>query len=146
MADRRDRRTPTPELTARIVNMVRSGTSPEVAARAAGVPKKTYDNWVIKGEGGQGNAVYMKFAEQIAEARAVAEAVQVAAVSKAANDGSWQAAAWLLERGFAGWQRQSVVVPDRLTQRQRDNAERAAGVDPFEELDNVTRLPTRRPT
>ena len=44
------------------------------------------------------SGAYRDFYLAVEQARAEAESIQVVRVSQAANNGSWQAAAWLLER------------------------------------------------
>ena len=91
-----------------IVDLVRAGNYPEVAAQAAGINPATYYRWMQKGE--EGTKPYGEFREAVKEAQAAAEAHAVTIVRKAALDGSWQAAAWFLERSKAErWRRKENV-------------------------------------
>lgn len=98
----------TPEVHKRIVDMVRAGNYPEIAAQAAGINSATYYRWMQKGE--DGTAPYGEFREAVKEAQAAAESHAVTTIRKAAMDGTWQAAAWYLERSKPErWRRRENV-------------------------------------
>ena len=98
----------TPEVEEKIVSLVRAGNYPEVAAQAAGIDPRTYYRWMEKGE--NGTAPYGQFRHAVKEAQAAAESHAVTIIRKAAMDGSWQAAAWFLERSKAErWRRKENV-------------------------------------
>ena len=98
----------TPEVQEKIVSLVRAGNYPEVAAQAAGIDPRTYYRWMEKGE--DGPAPYGQFRHAVKEAQAAAESHAVTIIRKAAIDGSWQAAAWFLERSKAErWRRKENV-------------------------------------
>lgn len=89
----------TPEVTDQITRLIRVGNTVEIAAAAAGISRSTFFAWMDRGKkSGASNAPYREFREAVGQARAEAEAVLVGRVSKAAANGSWSAAAWLLER------------------------------------------------
>ena len=94
-----------------VVRHLESGSSLEVAARAAGVARRTLQRWLAAGEeaetadeaGSKLSAreqAYLELREAAAEARARAQVRALATIQKAGLDGSWQAAAWFLERVF----------------------------------------------
>jgi hypothetical protein len=90
----------TDEITERIVSVLRSGGYAQAAAAAAGVPVRTYNHWLERGdpEGTSKNdAPYREFREKVERAIAEGEAVTVGLISRAALK-DWKAAAWLLER------------------------------------------------
>jgi hypothetical protein len=96
------------EVQEKIVSLVRAGNYPEVAAQAAGVAGRTYYEWMAKGE--DGREPYAQFMQAVKEAQAAAESHAVTIIRKAALDGSWQAAAWFLERSKAErWRRKENV-------------------------------------
>jgi hypothetical protein len=96
------------EVQEKIVSLVRAGNYPEVAAQAAGVAGRTYYEWMSKGE--DGREPYAQFMQAVKEAQAAAESHAVTIIRKAALDGSWQAAAWFLERSKAErWRRKENV-------------------------------------
>ena len=96
------------EVQEKIVNLVRTGNYPEVAAQAAGISGKTYYEWMKRGEDEAG--IYREFRKAVKEAQAAAESHAVTIIRKAALDGSWQAAAWFLERSKAErWRRKENV-------------------------------------
>lgn len=94
----------TAEVSERIVRAIRAGNYPEVAARHAAVHPSTYYRWMERGEL-EGEAPeddpYRHFRSEVERAIADAEAAEVGLVVKAARDGDWRAAAWLLERRFS---------------------------------------------
>lgn len=87
-----------------IVERVRAGAYPEVAAASTGVHPSTFYRWKTWGEDRVENgrvrrarAGYREFREALSRAEAEGEMVHVANVAKAAPD-DWRAAAWYLER------------------------------------------------
>ena len=93
-----------------IVRHLESGTTLAVAAQAAGVTRRTLRNWLAAGEEAEAAAelrqlndreqAYLDLREAAEEARARAQVRALASIQRAGLDGSWQAAAWFLERVF----------------------------------------------
>ncbi len=101
----------TEQVRAEIVRNLESGTTLEVAAQAAGVTRRTLRNWLAAGEQAETTVEhgerlsarqqsYLDLHEAARAARARAQVRALATVQKAALDGSWQAAAWFLERVY----------------------------------------------
>ena len=108
----------TPELQAEMEKLFATGCTIETACAMVGLGISTFHNWMVLGkEGGSGNGKYMEFWDVIKKAQAVPLTESIAIVRKAArplfdevikpdgtverslvNGGSWQAAAWILER------------------------------------------------
>jgi len=115
----KNRATFAPELTTRIVDLVRAGNYIETAAKAAGIHKSTYYAWMERGEAAaeaisRGEAVsdeeaaFADFYERVKIAEGLAEVDAIAAVREA--DRGWQAHMTYLERRFADrWRQQSGV-------------------------------------
>lgn len=82
-----------------ILDAIRAGNYVETAARAAGVGKSTFYEWLER---------FPEFADAVEKARAEAETRYVAVIEQATVT-SWQAAAWWLERS----------APDRWGRRER---------------------------
>ena len=80
----------------RILDVVREGNSYENAARVAGLSASTLHDWRARGKRGEDR--YSEFLVRLEKARGEAEAASVAIVRTAATGGTWQAAAWWLER------------------------------------------------
>src|SRR5689334_19223685 len=109
----------TPELTTRIVDLVRAGNYIETAAKAAGIHKSTYYSWLRRGEEAaeaesrdepvtDEEAAFVDFYRQVSQAEGQAEADALAAVREA--DKGWQAHMTYLERRFANrWRQQSGI-------------------------------------
>lgn len=92
----------TDEIREQIATFIEVGVPAEVAARASGISPRTYYAWKSRADrGGKNDAPYRRFVERIEQAQATAEANLVASIQRSADRGSWQAAAWLLERGLS---------------------------------------------
>lgn len=91
----------TAEVQDRIVGALRAGSYQETAARYAGISPKTFYEWMNRGESDDPEqTLFREFREAVERAKADAEIRDLLLIDKAANDGSWQAAAWKLERKF----------------------------------------------
>lgn len=100
----------TPEIQTRIVEAVTAGNYMETAAAYAGVGVSTFYRWMQEGEDPKSPKRKREFREAVLQARAQAEVRNVTLIQRAANDGSWQAASWFLERSFqAKWGKNARV-------------------------------------
>jgi hypothetical protein len=88
----------TQETTDKICLAIRAGNYAKVAAEMAGIGETTYYRWLEEGQKVGASKVYREFWESIKRAEADAEVAAVALIRQAANNGTWQAASWLLER------------------------------------------------
>lgn len=87
----------TPELTARICELVRSGNFLETAAWSAGIDDKTLHNW--RNWGSDGREPYKFFFQAVKQAEADSEIALVERM-RSGEQFVWVAAATLLERRF----------------------------------------------
>lgn len=128
----------TPELTDRLVAVLRTGNYIEVACRAVGLPPRTFRDWMARGASGdRRDLIYRGFRERVEEARALGEVALVREVQQAARE-NWQAAAWMLERSYPErWA--------RLSQRPQaeDPAPAEKPADPFDEVDELAQRRSR---
>ena len=91
----------TPEVQDKIVNALRAGNYQETAAKYAGISDKTFYEWMRRGESDDPKeAIFVEFRQAVEKAKSDAEVRDVALIDKAASDGTWQAAAWKLERKY----------------------------------------------
>jgi Bacteriophage Sf6, terminase small subunit-like len=90
-----------PELQERICQLIRVGTTIDIAAEATGISRASFFNYQRQ---------HPRFREAVEQARAEAEAILVGRVHKAAQAGSWRAACWLLERQ---WPERWAALADR---------------------------------
>lgn len=91
----------TGDVQERICNALRAGNYQETAAQYAGISAKTFYEWMKRGESDdESEQIYREFREAVESAKASAEVRDVALIDRAAHDGSWQAAAWKLERKY----------------------------------------------
>ena len=78
-----------------------SGCYRETAYRAAGIGATTFARWMEQGEAddeADRDSVFRDLRMAIMEAEARAEQDALGLIQQAARDGTWQAAAWFLER------------------------------------------------
>lgn len=88
----------TPDRIAKVADAIRAGNYANVAARYAGIGESTFHLWMKKGADGQ--EPYVEFVEAVKSAEADAEIRNMALIQQAAQNGTWQAAAWYLERRY----------------------------------------------
>jgi hypothetical protein len=101
----------TPERQERIVSLIASGNYIETACQASSISTPTYYVWQSRGKTERERlainpdatpdpreAPYLAFVEATEKAFAEAEARNLAIIQRAAVEGTWQAAAWILER------------------------------------------------
>lgn len=81
-----------------IVASLRSGNFLETAAAKAGVSSRQVRTWLAKGAAGEPS--YVEFLRDVEAANATAESAFQSVLNRAAQEGTWQAAAWTLERRF----------------------------------------------
>lgn len=82
-----------------ICQVIANGHYQETAARAVGITPQTLCNWLARGREEE-EGIYFEFFEAVEKAKAAGEIRDLAVINNAAQDGSWQAAAWKLERKF----------------------------------------------
>ncbi len=129
----------TPEIQETICNWLKLGYYQEDAAIMAGIAPSTYYDWLKKGAEedskqdeikalGDGSSplpaihedsdielvyVFSEFSEAVARARAEAEGAHIKNIRRAADNGTWQASAWFLERSFPKkWGKRSTLDID----------------------------------
>lgn len=85
------------ELQELIVQLIRSGNYIETAAAVAGVDKKNLYAWLKRGARSR-RGKYARFRNAVIKALGEGEALDVARIRLAAEQGDWRAAAWRLER------------------------------------------------
>jgi hypothetical protein len=101
----------TKEAQERILQAVQAGNYLDTAAQYAGVDGSTMRRWVQKGEAPNAPEPYRSFCTALKSARAAAEVRSVALINQAAGNGTWQAAAWYLERSYPDrWGRTRVEI------------------------------------
>lgn len=107
----------TEETQNKIVERIKAGSYAAQAAISSGISERTFYNWLSDGRAAEAKIEEgyrlkaeerkkMQFMQAIKSAESQAELLAVAQIRKAGQDGSWQAAAWYLERKFpARWSR-----------------------------------------
>jgi transposase len=79
----------TPETVKKLCDAIRLGASYGDACGYAGIDHDTFTRW---------RQDFPEFAAEVKEAEGSGRVQLIAKIQKAANDGNWQAAAWMLER------------------------------------------------
>lgn len=131
-----------PTTQERIVTAVRAGSYLDDAAALAGIGRPTLFEWLAKGREAQAKAdrnetltdrdrLYRDFTDAVETARAEAQLRNIAIIQKAANEGTWQAAAWFLERtNPRKWGRyETVEIGHADTENPRDPSDIASLLD-----------------
>ncbi len=88
----------TAEVRGRLLAAIRVGADYGAACAYTGISRDTLHEWRRKGRAGR--QPYSGFSDALKEAEGMAVLGWLAKIEKAANDGTWQAAAWLLERRY----------------------------------------------
>jgi len=134
----------TPQIADRLVDMLRAGNYVEIACDIVGVPRRTFYDWLERGEHEPGE--FRDLRERVHAARAEVEARNVALISNAARK-SWQAAAWLLERTSPDrWAKQANRGSDLGPMTGRPDAPATPGppTSPFDALDELAQKRQQR--
>lgn len=98
----------TPEVQGRFIQALKLGLTMDLAASYAGIGKATVYRWMKKGE--EESGIYRDFRDAVKEAEGVCAAQCMARILRAAEGGSWQSAAWIMERRFGYSARQEIRV------------------------------------
>jgi transposase-like protein len=94
-----------------ITNALRNGAYIDHAAQAAGVSTRTYHGWMERGRAERDRinaglapdpdeAPFMQFLHSVERAQSEAAVDLLGEIANHARNGTWQAAAWILERKF----------------------------------------------
>lgn len=81
--------------------LIAEGNYCDVVYNSLGISKATYFRWLAQGEQDEKDgkqSIFKDFLDSKNEAEAIAELSHVHNIKKSANEGTWQASAWLLER------------------------------------------------
>lgn len=87
----------TPELQADLIEALEHGMHQESACNRVGIAKATFYKWMERGRN-EPESIYGDLVDAVEKARARPEAEALSAIHAAWRDGTWQAAAWFLER------------------------------------------------
>ena len=80
-----------------ICQAISLGATYEIAASCAEIPVNTMYHWLARGRRGDGE-IYEAFFKAVKKAEGGGAVACLSKIIKAANDGNWAAAAWILER------------------------------------------------
>lgn len=89
----------TQETIKKLEQAIALGATYEDACRYAGINYETFRRWMRRGEQAK-SGEYREFHERIRDAESRATIGWLAKIEAAANNGSWKAAAWKLERRY----------------------------------------------
>lgn len=100
----------TPELIEQLSQAIRRGAYVETACALVGVSKDTFYRWLRQAKGNDATEATIELSYAIEKAMAEAEMRFLDIIDAAAEGGTWQAAAWRLERMFPSkWGRQGKL-------------------------------------
>lgn len=118
----------TPRVQEIVTKALEAGAFFSVACELAGIGDSTGYRWIEEGD--KGRSPYREFRDAVKKAEAASEFDALATIRGAARDGTWQAAAWYLERKHPDrWgKRVPMPVPDATH-----------GEDPLAELTRAIR-------
>lgn len=108
----------TEETRNKIITALRGGNYRPIAAQYAGIAPSTLRKWLLTAQDPSAPPEYLEFLAAVEKAEADAEIADIALIRKAAQDGTWSAAAWIRER----------KNPERWGRRDRTQVE-LTGVD-----------------
>ena len=91
----------------RVVQAIKLGATYDMAAKAGGVTSRTLRAWMADARRNGEGSPFFKLRGDVLAADGASGINALACIQKAAKDGKWQAAAWLLERKF-GYRRDGV--------------------------------------
>jgi len=101
----------TEEIIERFITAIKLGCPKKDACGAAGIGESTLYKWMAWADSDRSDARrYAEFRERIKMAEGEATQTWLAIIERAARDGSWQAAAWKLER------RRGMFIPKTRTE------------------------------
>ena len=90
----------TPDVTLKICQAIALGATYEIAAMYGGISRSTFYEWLKRGDADGAEEPYAGFADAVRNAEAAGAIGLLAKIEQAANAGTWQAAAWKLERRY----------------------------------------------
>ena len=86
------------ELIEQVSLIIRQGNYAQTACEMVGIGTTTYYRWLETAEKDNAPKIYREFRDAIKRAEAQAEVRSVTRIMQAADEGTWQASAWYLER------------------------------------------------
>ena len=107
----------TPEFVAEACKLARAGLRNVDICKALGIHESTLYKWLQEPRRGLEAELF----EELEKARAMRKAVMIQTITQAAQGGTWQAAAWWLERVYP----EEFAKPDRYHDQGVDEAVKA---------------------
>lgn len=107
----------TKEVTKILVSAIEMNMNNILACKYAGISESSFYGWLSRGKQ-EKEGVYVEFLESIKRAEGKSALRNLAIIQKAASEGSWHAAAWLMER-----KHKYTLKQDPLVEIQIDNSE-----------------------
>ena len=130
----------TAKTIARVAEGMRIGMTVELAAQYGGISKDTFYRWLKLANDPTADKVFSDFSDAIKAAEADNAARCLLVIDDAANDGSWQAAAWMLERRHK-YQRQAAVQVESTAEPQMEIVDTTAADGRAMVIEHVAQLP-----
>jgi hypothetical protein len=117
---------PQEEQVEELCQLLRLGNYVSTACGYTGIPERSVYNWLREGQTEDARPWVEQFTKRVMEARAHSQVANLQVVQRAAANGTWQAAAWFLERSNPHqWGLRSRHEVDiRVSEDTRSNRER----------------------
>ena len=128
----------TPEITAAVLAAVRVGAPLEVAAQAAGVPARTFWDWMRKGD--EAKPPYAAFSQSVRRAEAEVHVVVVGSVRQALTHNPELALRWMRMRWWRHYLVHSRVDMSHDVDREAERIADETGLSKEAILDEVDRM------
>jgi len=98
-----------PQTQLKFIQGLKLGLTYELAASYAGVDRTTIFNWMRRGKE-ETEGIYFDFVNAVKQAEGVCAANCMTRIIRAAENGQWQAAGWIMERRYGYSARQEINV------------------------------------
>ncbi len=128
----------TPEITAAVLAAVKVGAPLEVAAQAAGVPARTFWDWMRRGD--EGKKPYVEFSQSVWRAEAEVHVSVVGSIRQAAIHDPAIALRWMRMRWWQYYLDHTKVDMSLDLDREAQRIAQETGLSKAAVLDEVDRL------
>ena len=131
----------TPEVGERFCEAIRLGMTYKLACGYAGISEPTFYRWMQEADRSGGRKEQREFRDALKSAEAKGAAHNLAVINRAAKDGDWKAAAWILERRHDYRRDYAPAVMDTVTTPIQDTASTSTPKGREHIIAEVARLP-----
>ena len=131
----------TPDVSSRFCEAIQLGMTYKLACGYAGISEATFYRWVQEAEKPGGRKAQREFRDELKGAEAKGAALNLAVITRAAQDGDWKASAWILERRHGYRRDYAPVVVEPIEEGARPAADAGTPKGREHIIAEVSRLP-----